>query len=201
MKNLRFALIVVFLATSLAGSAVADTITEITLYGGNGGTNWTWNGQGWTTADHWWFDLGVSSTPNGPLVNQPNTTISVPFGQDYWLYADPTYLGTTPKIAVTTIEQGTLETIFTLSGTAGTESFWPFLAGSSQLQLGWASGSADKVGQWHQLTPNGTNDFYLKLRTGNLAPETPVPEPATMLLFGLGLVGLAAYRMRRKLNT
>src|SRR5665647_2907652 len=104
---------VLMTAPIFAGPVAADTITGITFYGGDGGSNWTWNGQGWTTLNTGWYVLGISSTPNGTLVNQSDTTISVPFDSSYWLYADPTFLGTTPKIEVTTTGQGMLTTIFT----------------------------------------------------------------------------------------
>jgi hypothetical protein len=198
MRKLKYALAVVFLFTIFAGPVAADTITGITLYGGDGGTNWSWNGQGWTTTNTGWYVLGVSSTPNGTLVNQSNTTISVPFDQHYWLYAEPTFLGSTPKVDVITTDNGTLTTIFTLGGSAGTESPWSFLVGSSLLQLGWASGSANKVGSGSNMTPSGSDDFYLHLQAGSTQPGSTVPEPATMLLLGIGLIGLAG--VRRKLN-
>jgi hypothetical protein len=185
-------IIMLFLFVGISHTtALADTITGITLYGGNGGNNWSWNGQGWTTTNSGWWVLGVSSTSNGALVNQPDTTISVPFNENYWLYAEPTFLGSTPKVDVTTDELGTLTTIFTLSGNSGTESPWSFLEGSHLLQLGWAAGTANKVGSGNDMSPSGYNDFYLHLQAG-----TPVPLPPSLLLLAPGLLGLVGLKRK-----
>lgn len=194
MKKFKYALAVVFMVTLFAGPASAETITGITLYGGEGGSAWSWNGQGWDTYNNYWWVLGVSSTPNGALVNHSDTTVSVPFNQDYWLYAEPTSLGSTPKVTVVT-DIDTYETIFTLSGSAGTETTWSILAGSSRLGLGWAAGTADKVLGGQNMTPGGGNDFYLHLQAG-----TPVPLPGALWLMGAGLAGLAGITRRKRSN-
>ena len=70
-------------------------------------------------------------------------------------------------------------------------------------------------GTEYATDPNGTWSFYmntgyqyvnhqynqgygLALRNGHVSAADPVPEPATMLLFSTGLVGLAGYRRKRK---
>lgn len=48
----------------------------------------------------------------------------------------------------------------------------------------------------NRITPNEWN--YLALDNLQVAAVTPVPEPASWLMFGLGLAGLGAYAKRRK---
>ena len=54
-----------------------------------------------------------------------------------------------------------------------------------------------QYGEQHTWGTNGPH-FGLALRSGQVNAVQPVPEPATMLLFGTGLAGLAAFRIRRR---
>lgn len=178
-----------------AAPAEAVTITGMDLNGGSGGAAWVSNGQIWSVNNPGLYVLGVSATANGALVNQgaSGTTLSVPFGRNYWLYADPTSLGTTVNLVVYTVELGTLNGIFNISGAAGTESVWSLVGGSPLLQLGWAAGTADKVGTFRTLSPNGVNDFYLHLQAG-----TAVPAPSTLPLFAAGIAIMAGFGFYRR---
>ena len=179
-------------ATLIATPAQAITITGMDLYGGSGGATWVSNGQIWSVSNPAMYVLGVSATPNGTLVNQA-TSISVPFNQNYWLYAEPTTLGSTALINVFT-DVGTFQAIFNITGISGTESVWSLVSGNSQLQLGWAAGTANKVGAGRGLVPSGANDYYLHLTAGT----TSVPLPSTLLLLAAGMAILAGTRLGRK---
>ena len=184
---------VLLAATLIAAPAEAITITGMDLYGGSGGAAWVGNGQIWSVSNPAMYVLGVSATPNGTLVNQA-TSISVPFNQNYWLYAEPTTLGSTALINVFTVELGTIQAIFNITGISGTESVWSLVSGNSQLQLGWAAGTANKVGAGRGLVPSGANDYFLHLTAGT----TSVPLPSTLLLLAAGMAILAGTRLGRK---
>lgn len=87
--------------------------------------------------------------------------------------------------------------------------------GGSSARAGWSDG----VGTSYELTGSAVNGAFLdngpnaliagslnssiagqyifEVRNGSINPD-PVPEPATMLLFGTGLIGLAATRRKSK---
>ena len=79
--------------------------------------------------------------------------------------------------------------------------------GANEYALYWLGEDGASSGDWwtgHLRTPNGNNipsisHLTAYNSTGNTPPPTdPVPEPATMLLLGSGLLGSAALSRRRR---
>jgi len=168
-------------------------IAGFTLWGGflSAGV-WGSNGQIWNTyADTRWV-LGVSAVPHGLLLNSSSTNVSLSPGS-YWLYAEPADLGSAVKLDVDLSDGTTLSAIFEVYGANGVQSSWSRISGSTLLTLGFADGFADAVSAGEVLAPDGINDFYLRV---NIDPLQPVPEPANLLVFGGGLVCLAAIRRK-----
>lgn len=181
-------------ATSSVQAAIV-TISDITLFNSQN------PGQIWDTSSpslHW--ILGVSNQPNGPLLNAPSTSVAgIPQG-DYWLFADPLNvpvspywnLGLYPQLDVTFSDGSSSSALFQLVGNNGVAQPWTRLNGSTQLSLGWAAGTADLVGTWGGIHPDGINDFYMTATIG----VAPVPVPAAVWLLGSGLLGLISIAKR-----
>lgn len=164
--------------------AAEVSISDITLFNSQN------PGQIWVTSSTSHWILGVSDHANGPLLNAPNASVAgIPQG-NYWLFADPAILGSLPQLNVTFSDGTSISALFQVVGSNGTAQTWTRLSGSSQLSLGWAAGTADLVGTYGGINPDGINDFYMTATIGT------VPIPYALWLFSSGLLCLFGFAKR-----
>lgn len=201
-----------------AGLAYSTEYTEEYTANAPGSTQKVERGQTYNFGfDLWVLNNDPNTTTNSSLVLNRDAN-SIDYGDALWTSAtlyidfydgdndsDTAKVVLTPWINSNTSEFGApilLDPVLFPNGTAGEEHYdYQFSHVFTQTELsafslGWGNVAISTYGD------EALNDFSIRrvslVVNAEPANQNPVPEPATMLLFGSGLAGLAAARRKQK---
>jgi PEP-CTERM motif len=207
MKKITFILLAIFItiaanagATPLLGSGNASGFTIIDRHQGTDIWSSTYDGY-YNGSDYTGYYLGTVDSNQDTEANL-ETLISYYFGVSY-------DIDILEKIDAPDSSSGVFSVTYNnpaTSGTWSTESSSPAVAvtfytvkASTEYSLYYVD-PALQVGDWvtYHLLNNGGQIPEVSHISASLVPADPIPEPATILLFSTGLVGLVGAGMRKK---
>ncbi|MBW2659458.1 MAG: PEP-CTERM sorting domain-containing protein [Deltaproteobacteria bacterium] len=157
--------------------------------------------------------LGISTTPSsGTVSNGGAPFFDGPFGiatdvtQHYLTgQLDPLAVADNNGNIVGTNESGQVTSAYWGAGEYAADAGALFIIADIDMIATTSNGSGGYNGAVYGSALGDLNDnaiyalnTFSFLKDGEAIPPNPVPEPATMLLFGTGLVGLVGSRLRRK---
>ncbi len=157
----------------------------------------TWNAIGSTATVDARDNTGTNPSATGVPIFLLNDTMLASSYPDLW---DSTIL-VPLNVLVSGLFTATID-VWTGTRNVGTKAISNrFLGGSpSAPPFGLVAGKTNTIisGWMTSTTPADTSLLPLFAMSGLLTAPTPVPEPGTILLFGVGLAGIATARRRRQ---
>ncbi len=178
MKKSLVVLFALVLFLGIAGNATALVITDTVSFNAYSVSGGTLDGYGWGTVnklnghgDYVYWTHNYTFNPEVDYINSASFTLRLVDDNDHWLEAGYGYTEATGWDYLGEIDTGSYSLDVNLS---------------SLLDGSYSAGVWDLYG-----------DFYIKDAT-LVIDYAPVPEPATLVLLGSGLAGLAFYRRKRK---
>lgn len=142
----------------------------------------------------YFYDLGGYGDASGPIGDGIQQTVSTTAGSIYELVFGLSSEDVSGNSALR-VSIGGVNTDFALTST-GT---W-FLKGFTTETISFTATGASTTISFIEIanTSGGSNDPMIDNVRFDLVSSNPVPEPATMLLFGTGLAGFAAVGRRKR---